>query len=282
MATTLHRRTATPAARRAEERALFERLASDRTAATRDAIATRFMPLARQLARRYRNVEDLDDLEQVAAIGLINAIDRFDPTRGLAFSSFAVPTILGELKRHLRDHGWSVRVPRDAQELSMHLDRASQDLIAQLGRSPTVAELADRTASTLEQVLEALQAGRARHAVSLDQPVHDDEPDSPGPEIAVEEAGFATAEDAVTLKRMLRELTEREEQLLYLRFHEDLTQSEIGALVGLSQMQVSRLLRNALGRLQTNASSQSTGRPHQLDTRPTQSPGGRGANPASG
>jgi RNA polymerase sigma-B factor len=242
------------ALRRDEERALFARLASEDGPAARDAIVERFLPLAHQLARRYRNVEDIEDLDQVAAIGLVKAIDRFDPERGLAFSSFAVPTILGELKRHLRDRGWAVRVPRQLQELATRLESLSNELVAQLGRSPTAAELAEGTGSTIEQVLEALQARTARRAVSLDQPPHDaDEPDARGLEIAVDEAGFSIAEDAAVLDGLLGELSERELQILRLRFSEDLTQSEIGRIAGLSQMHVSRTLRASLQRLRETA-----------------------------
>lgn len=242
------------ALRRDEERALFARLAREHSPAARDAIVERFLPLAHQLARRYRNVEDIEDLKQVAAIGLVKAIGRFDPERGLAFSSFAFPTILGELKRHLRDRGWAVRVPRDLQELTARLESLSNELVAQLGRSPTAAELAERTGSTIEQVLEALQARTARRAISLDQPAHDaDEPDAGGLEIAVDEAGFSTAEDATVLDGLLGELSERELQILRLRFSEDLTQSEIGKIAGVSQMHVSRVLRASLERLRETA-----------------------------
>ena len=246
------------ASRRAEEQALFGRLARDHSPAARDAIVERFLPLARQLAWRYRNVDDLEDLEQVAAIGLVKAIERFDPERGLAFSSFAFPTILGELKRHVRDRGWSVRVPRHLQEQSARVDRISRELVATLGRSPTAVELAEGTGSTVEAVMEALHAATAREAVSLDRPVGDAE--APGREIAVDEAGFATVEDATVLDGLLRELPVRERQILRLRFREDLTQSQIGEIAGVSQMHVSRVIRNALKRLQATALPQSIDR----------------------
>ena len=240
--------------RQAEERALFERLAEDPGPATRDAIVQRFMPLARQLARRYSGGHELEDLEQVAAIGLMKAVGRFDPARGLAFSTYAFPTIMGELKRHLRDHGWAVRVPRDLQEVYVRVDRATGELATALGRAPTVAELADRIGSTVEQVLEARQAGTARRADSLDQPRNGSEdPDAVGVEIAIDESGFATAEDAAVLEDLLGCLSERDVLVLRLRFGEDLTQSEIGDIVGLSQMQVSRLIRRAIARLQDAA-----------------------------
>ena len=191
-------------------------------------------------------------------MGLLKAIDRFDPQRGLAFSSFAFPTILGELKRHLRDRGWAIRVPRDLQELAGRLESLSNELVAQLGRSPTAAELAESTGSTIEQVLEALQARTARRAISLDQPAHDvDDPGTGGLEVAVDEAGFSTAEDAIVLDALLGQLSERELQIVRLRFIEDLTQSEIGEIVGFSQMHVSRVLRASLQRLQETAIRQS-------------------------
>jgi RNA polymerase sigma-B factor len=246
---------------RCEERALFARLASDGTPAARDALVQRFMPLARKLAQRYRGVEDIEDLEQVAAIGLVKAIDRFDPERGVAFSSFAFPTIRGELMRHLRDHGWALRVPRDAQALAVRLDRVSTELVPELGRSPTVAELADRIGTTTEFVLEALQVATARRAESLDEPRRDSEAEQPL-EVAVVETGFARAEDADELDRLAEGLSERERVILDLRFREELTQSQIAEIVGVSQMQVSRLIRKALARLQAVAASrEGTGAP---------------------
>ena len=243
--------------RQAEERALFARLAVDRSPATRDALVERFMPLARQLARRYRNGYELEDLEQVAAIGLVKAIGRFDPDRGLAFSTFAFPTIMGELRHHLRDHGWSVRVPRDLQELYVRVERATGDLATELGRAPTAAELADRVGSSVEQVLETRQATTARRADSLDQPRNGaEDPDAAGIEVAIDEVGFAAAEDAAVLDDLLKVLSERERLVLQLRFGEDLTQSQIGEIAGVSQMQVSRLVRRAIAQLQDAAARQ--------------------------
>jgi RNA polymerase sigma-B factor len=241
-------------ARHAAERELFARYARDRSPAARDAIFDRFLPLARKLAGRYRTVEALDDLEQVAALTLVRAIDRFDPERGLAFSSFAFPTILGELKRHLRDRGWSVHVPRALQERATKIERLSKELAGELGRSATVAELAQRSGNTTEEVLEALQAGTARHAVSLDAPARNaEDPDARGIQIAVEDVGFAFVEDAAMLDGLLRALPVRERQVLQLRFRDDLTQSEIGEITGISQMQVSRVIRSALTQIQASA-----------------------------
>jgi RNA polymerase sigma-B factor len=246
---------------RAGEERLFARFAVDHTPAAREALVERFMPLARSLALRYRTVEDLEDLEQVAAIGLLKAIERFDPERGLAFSSFAFPTILGELKRHLRDRGWSVRPPRAVQELIARVERCSAGLQAELGRSPTVAELAHRAGTSAEQVLEALRAATARHAVSLDQPRFDaGDPDSRGLDVATQDAGFAAAEDALLLDGLLRDLTVRERRVVRLRFLSDLTQAQIGEIVGVSQMHVSRLLRRALTQLQDRPEQSSSHR----------------------
>jgi RNA polymerase sigma-B factor len=205
--------------RRREERALFERLARDYDPAARDALVERFWPLARQLARRYHRAEDLDDLEQVAAIGLMKAIDRFD-----------------------------------LQELAVRVERLSREMVGELGRAPTVSELAERAEATSEQVLEALLAATARHAVSLDQPRRDGEdPDAVAREVAVEESGFAAVEDTVVLDELMRVLSERDRLILTLRFREDRLQSQIAEIVGVSQMQVSRLTRHAIAQLQQAA-----------------------------
>jgi RNA polymerase sigma-B factor len=236
------------------ERALFARLARDRNGVARDALVVRFLPLARQLARRYRNGEDGEDLEQVAAIGLLKAIDRFDPERGLAFSTFAVPTIVGELKRHLRDRGWSVHVPRPLQELAARVERISVDLVTELGRAPTVTELAARTGAPRRHVLDALQATTARSAVSLDQPWPDGGDESRiARELATTDSGFATVEDAEQLHALLGKLSARDRLILELRFRDDHSQTHIADLVGLTQMQVSRLIRRTIDQLQREA-----------------------------
>jgi RNA polymerase sigma-B factor len=218
-------------------------------------LVRRFLPLARQLARRYQRAgEPLDDLNQVASLGLIKAIDRFDPSRETAFSSFAVPTILGELKRHFRDRGWSVRVPRDLQELAVRLEPVGEELARELGRAATLAEIAQRTGTTLEQVLEAREAAAAYRAVSLDRPREDDEEgDGLGSSFGAEDPGFGNAEDSATIQRLMRVLSDREREILRLRFEEDLTQAEIGERVGVSQMHVSRIIRQAIHRLQDAA-----------------------------
>jgi RNA polymerase sigma-B factor len=242
-------------ARGREDRRLLERYHRHGDRAAREALVQRFLPLARQLARRYqRGGEPLDDLIQVASLGLLKAIDRFEPDRATAFSSFAVPTILGELKRHFRDRGWSVRVPRDLQEMAVRVDRVTEELGGELGRAPTPAEIADHIGVTTEQVLEAREAAGAYRAVSLDRPRDDDEEgDGMADSMGVEDPGFRLAEDAATVERLMAVLSDREREVLRLRFQEDLTQSEIGARVGVSQMHVSRLIRQALARLRQSA-----------------------------
>jgi RNA polymerase sigma-B factor len=239
------------AVRAREDRRLLERYHRHGDLAAREALVARFLPLARQLARRYeRGGEPLDDLIQVASLGLLKAIDRFEPDRPTAFSSFAVPTILGELKRHFRDRGWSVRVPRDLQEMSVRVERVTEDLARELGRAPSPAEIADHIGATTEQVMEAREAAGAYRAVSLDRPRDDDEDgDGMADSMGIEDPGFGSAEDAATVERLLTVLTDREREVLRLRFVEDLTQSEIGARVGVSQMHVSRLIRQAVEKL---------------------------------
>jgi RNA polymerase sigma-B factor len=242
-------------ARTRADRALLER-AHNGDQAARAALVSRFLPLARQLARRYqRGGEPLDDLIQVASLGLLKAIDRFDPSRETAFSSFAVPTILGELKRHFRDRGWSVRVPRDLQELAVKLDPVGEELTREFGRPPTPAEIAQRTGTTVEHVLEAREAAGAYRAVSLDRPREEDEESGEGigAVYGIEDPGFAVAEDAATIERLMRVLNEREREVLRLRFAEDLTQAEIGERIGVSQMHVSRLIRQSVNRLRAAA-----------------------------
>jgi RNA polymerase sigma-B factor len=240
------------AARAEEDRRLLSRYHHDQDPAAREALVERFLPLARQLARRYQGAgEPLEDLVQVASLGLLKAIDRFEPERATAFSSFAVPTILGELKRHFRDKGWAVRVPRDLQELAVKLDRTTDGLSRELGRAPSADEIAERLGVTTEEVLEAREAAHAYRAVSLDRPRTED--DEGGDVVADafgdEDPGFVRAEDAATVDRLMRVLTGREREVLRLRFEEDLTQAEIAEQVGVSQMHVSRLLRRSLDRL---------------------------------
>ncbi len=239
-----------------EDRALLLRYQRTHDPALRDQLVRRFLPLARKLARRYdRNDEPFDDLMQVASLGLVKALDRFDPTREVAFSSYAVPTILGELRRHFRDKTWSVRVPRDLQELALRVDKAVSELRLDLQRSPTVQEIADHVQTGEEQVLEALEAGAAHRATSLQTPrANGDDPgETLGDTLGTSEHGYAIAEHRATLSSLLGTLAPREREILRLRFEEDLTQEEIGQIVGVSQMQVSRLIRRSLVRLREEA-----------------------------
>ena len=212
----------------------------------------RYMPLARSLALRYRRAsEPLDDLIQVASVGLVKAVDRWDPERGLAFSSYAVPTILGELRRYFRDSTWDVRPARDMQELCLAVEEARDALWVDLGRSPTVADLAKHLDRPPEQVMEALQASDGRSLRSLDAPVHEDEGDSAsaGDLIGDHDPGFARVEAVATIEQMTAILDDRAREILRLRFEEDMLQSEIAAHVGCSQMHVSRIIRSSLERL---------------------------------
>jgi RNA polymerase sigma-B factor len=220
--------------------------------AARAELIERYMPLARSLALRYRRAsEPLDDLIQVASVGLVKAVDRWDPGRGLAFSSYAVPTILGELRRYFRDLTWDVRPARDTQELCLAVEEARDALWIELGRSPTVADLATHLGRPPEEVLEALQASDGRSLRSLDAPVHEEEGDSAsaGDLIGDTDPGYARVEAGATLEQMTAILDDRAREILRLRFEEDLLQSEIAARVGCSQMHVSRIIRSSLDRL---------------------------------
>jgi RNA polymerase sigma-B factor len=233
--------------------ALFARARANDTRA-REQLIERYLPLARRLARRYQRAEEpLEDLVQVACLGLIKAIDRFDVNREVVFSSYAVPTILGELKRHFRDRTWSVRVPRDLQELALRVDRTVTRLSVGQRRSPSIGEIAEAVGASEEQVLEALEAAGAYRAGSLDAP-RPAQGSSQGSEsladtLGEDEGGFQRAEERATLEPLLARISTRERTVLELRFRQDLTQAEIGERIGVSQMQVSRLIRQALMRL---------------------------------
>ncbi len=235
------------------DRRLFIRYCSARDPVDRDAIVERFMPLARQLAARYQRPEEpFDDVFQVACFGLLKAVERFDVGRGVAFSSYAVPTITGEIKRHFRDRTWSVRVPRDLQELALRVDRVVGDLTRELGRQPSVDEVARAVDVTGEEVLEAMQAAGAYRSASLDAPrasVDEDAGDTLGDAMGITEDGYERAEQRALLQSLMDGLTMREREVVRLRFDEDLTQAEIGERIGVSQMQVSRVLRQAITRL---------------------------------
>jgi RNA polymerase sigma-B factor len=237
----------------AGERRLLERYAKDHSPIVREELVDRFMPLARRLASRYAGgAEPFDDLLQVASVGLVKSIDRFDPERGTAFSTFAVPTILGELKRHFRDRGWSVHVPRDVQERILKVERAMAELPAKLGHAPTVQEIGKRIEATDEEVLEAMHASQGHHAVSLDATSSIGDGDEPAPlrdRIGEEDLSFNTVEYGEAIAPVLDEISERDRTVLHLRFVDDMTQSEIAERVGVSQMHVSRILRSTIEKL---------------------------------
>jgi RNA polymerase sigma-B factor len=231
---------------------LFVRWQRDGDPRAREELVDRFLPLARNLARRYAGArEPFDDLLQVASLGLVKAIDRFDTERGAAFSSFAVPTILGELKRYFRDLGWSVHVPRGAQEQALKVQEAQERLTSRSGRPPTVAELAEYLELSVEEVLDALETAAAHHSASLDAPREDGEEES-GSLVDVfgqEDPRFDLVNESVTITAAATELSARERRVLALRFVGDMTQTQIAQEIGVSQMQVSRILRRALARL---------------------------------
>jgi RNA polymerase sigma-B factor len=218
----------------------------------------RFLPLARDLALRYTYTnEPFDDLLQVASLGLIKAIDRFEPGRGSKFTSYAAPTILGELKRHFRDKGWSLHVPRDLQERTLAVNRATEVLSKELGRSPKVHEVAEHLGCSTEQVLEAQEAAGTYEAASLDAPVARDDGESASlvDMLGGEDSAYELVEDRQAIARGWNDLPDVERKAVELRFMHDLTQREIGEQIGYSQMHVSRLLRRALTRLETAANA---------------------------
>ncbi len=236
----------------AEVAALFERMPDP---GAREALLERFRPLARYLARRFRGRAEQEDLEQVAALALLKAIDRFEPARG-AFVAFASVTIVGELKRHLRDTGWAVRVPRRLQEVGLLVSRAIDDLTQELGRSPAVPELAERTGLTEDEVLEGLDVGSAYQARSLDAPMGED---GPTLDLAEEDESIVMLEEWTDAAEQLRALPARERRILYLRFFRNMSQSAIAEEIGISQMHVSRLLARTLAELRVTAGTRDRG-----------------------
>ncbi|MGH2892870.1 MAG: sigma-70 family RNA polymerase sigma factor [Solirubrobacteraceae bacterium] len=218
----------------------------------RDELLRRYLPLARKLAGRYQNPhEPFDDLVQVANVGLLNAVDRYEPERGVPFGAYATPTILGELKRHFRNTGWAAHVPRAAQELAQRVQRAVGDLTEQSGRSPEVAELARFLELDVEEVLGGLESAQAHYSDSLDAPIASDasEPTTLGETLGTVEDGYALFETASSLSGGISRLPYLERTALTLRIQGDLKQSEIAQVMRCSQMQVSRLLRRAADRL---------------------------------
>jgi RNA polymerase sigma-B factor len=231
---------------------LFERWQQDRDETAREALVLRFMPLARNLARRYdRSSEPFDDLLQVASVGLLKALNRFDPARGYSFPSFAVPTILGEMRRYFRDCGWSVHMPRGDQERALKVREAQETLTAEHGRAPTVNQISVYLELDQEQVIDALQASQAYETLSLDapRPGADDDTMSYGDSIGEDDGRYELVELDATVVAALKHIPARERAMLHMRFVEDMTQTEIAQRVGISQMQVSRLLRRSLSQL---------------------------------
>ena len=233
------------------ERLLFRRYQQEGNLHARRQLVERYLPLARSLARRYeRHGESAEDLVQVASLGLVKAIDRFDPERGLRFSSYAVPTMLGELRRYFRDSGWALHVPRDMQERVLKVNAAMEQLAGELGRSPTPQQIADELELPVEDVLEAIAANAAWDTASLDTPVRStgDEGQTIAETVGETDGRFELIEGRASISRALKALPERERLILHLRFGEELTQREIGQRIGVSQMHVSRLIRQALER----------------------------------
>ena len=235
-----------------DRRALLRAYREKGDVAARDRLIESFIPVVRSIAYRYAGRgEQLDDLEQVASVGLIKAIERFDLDRDVELMTYVFPTVVGELKRHFRDRGWSVTVPRRLKELHYRLSRLIEELTATLGRSPTIAELAEEAGVDEEEVVEALEVGRAYASLSLTRTLDSDE--GAGAElidlIDDEERGYEAAENRELLSSGLKALDERERRIVQLRFVEGLTQSQIAVAIGISQMHVSRLIRRALEKL---------------------------------
>jgi len=243
---------------REELRRKFYAYAQSGDRGLRDDLVTAHMGLAEYLARRFTNRgEPLDDLVQVASLGLLKAVDRFDPERGLEFSTYATPTIVGELKRHFRDKGWAVRVPRRVQELHLRLGSVISVLSQELGRSPTIGEIAHAAGVSEEEVLEAIEAGHAYRFTSLDAPSGTEDEPSLAAELGAEDQGLIDSEHRVALSPLIARFPARERMILHLRFFEGMTQSEIAGRLGISQMHVSRLLARALTQLRSQAEEDS-------------------------
>ena len=237
---------------RIDDKILLRRYHEDGDLQAREKLIEQYMSLVRSLARRYSyRGEQLDDLVQIGAIGLIKAIDRFDLDRGVELTTYATPNIIGEIKRHFRDKGWSVRVPRGLQELNVQLSRLVEQLTVQLGRSPTIPELAKAAGVEEEQVLEALESGRAYTSLSLSVGGGggDDDDLDPLESLGTEEHQYEVSEDRAVLAPGFKVLDERERMILQLRFFDGLTQSQIAQQVGISQMHVSRLIRRSLEKI---------------------------------
>ncbi|MDQ3865533.1 MAG: SigB/SigF/SigG family RNA polymerase sigma factor [Actinomycetota bacterium] len=245
------------------DRELLRRYHEQGDLEARERLIEQYLPLVRSLARRYSYRGELvEDLVQVGCIGLIKAIDRFDVNRGVELTTYATPNIIGEIKRHFRDKGWSVRVPRGLQELNVRLSRLIEELTVQLERSPTIAELAKAAGVDEEEVLEALETGQAYATLSLSAPAVGEESEDLDPleSLGELEHEYEVSEDRAVLAPGLRVLDERERRILQLRFFEGLTQSQIAQQVGISQMHVSRLIRRALEKIREEIATEGDGR----------------------
>ena len=245
---------------RNELRAKLEEYAQSGDKELRDQIVASQVGLAEYLARRFKNRgEPIEDLIQVALLGLLKAVERFDPTRGLEFSTFATPTIVGELKRHFRDKGWAVRVPRRVQELHLRMGTVVNNLSQELGRSPTIPEIAARAEVSVDEVLEAMEAGRAYRFSSIDAPSGDDEDRVASPaaaQLGEDDTGLEEVEQRMLLSPLIASLPKREQMIIHLRFFRGMTQSEIASRLGISQMHVSRLLARSLAQLRDRAGAE--------------------------
>ena len=234
-------------------RELFRQYKATGDPEVRDQLIVSHLNLVRFLASKFKNRGDpLDDLIQVGTIGLIKAIDRFDPSRGLEFTTYATPTILGEIKRHFRDKGWSVRVPRRLQELSAKVNQANDELTNELSRSPSVEEIAKRVGASVDDVLEAMESSSAYSSVPLEGGGSSDDDDAPSviDHYATEDENLAASDDRIVLEDAIRDFSPREKDVIRMRFFEGMTQVEIAERLGISQVQVSRLLRRTLRRVQ--------------------------------
>lgn len=234
-------------------RELFRRFKEEGDMDAREKLVMSHLNLVRFIANKFKNRgEPIDDLIQVGYLGLLKAIDRFDPSRGLEFTTFATPTIMGEIKRHFRDKGWSVRVPRRLQELSARVNQATDTLTSQLQRSPTIAEIADYLDATVDEVLEAMESSSAYSSVSLEAPSGADDDDTPSviDRYATEDSDLAFTDDRIIIEEALASFSPRERDVIEMRFLKGMTQIEIAEKLGISQVQVSRLLRRTLKKIQ--------------------------------
>lgn len=234
-------------------RELFRRFKEEGDMDAREKLVMSHLNLVRFIANKFKNRgEPIDDLIQVGYLGLLKAIDRFDPSRGLEFTTFATPTIMGEIKRHFRDKGWSVRMPRRLQELSAKVNQASDTLTSQLQRSPTIAEIADYLDATVDEVLEAMESSSAYSSVSLEAPSGADDDDTPSviDRYATEDSDLAFTDDRIIIEEALASFSPRERDVIEMRFLKGMTQIEIAEKLGISQVQVSRLLRRTLKKIQ--------------------------------